>query len=165
MIIAIFSDSHDDWQNLKQFIDYCYQQKINTIIFCGDLANKETLEYLTANFSGQIFMVGGNADFFDGRDTKKYPNVTYEEKILRCKVDQQKIIAVHKPKELEEILATTNEYFDFAFCGHTHRPDMKKKRQTIIANPGTLYGPISQASFAVLDTKTKKLELKILSLI
>lgn len=165
MIIAIFSDSHDDWQNLKQFLDYCYQQKIKTILFCGDLANKETLEYLTTNFSGQIFMVGGNADFFDGRDIKKYSNIIYEEKVLRATMGALKIIAVHKPKELEEILATTNEYFDFAFCGHTHRPDMKKKRQTIIANPGTLNGPVSQASFAVLDTETKKLELKILSLI
>ena len=165
MKIAIFSDSHDDWQNLKQFLSYCDQQKINTILFCGDLANKETLEYLTANFSGQIFMVGGNADFFDGRDIKKYQNVTYEEKILRCEINQRKIIAVHKPTELMAALSASEEQFDFAFCGHTHRPDMKKKRQTIIANPGTLNGPVSQASFAVLDTETKKLELKILSLI
>jgi len=165
MIIAIFSDSHDDGQNLKQLLNYCYQKKINTLLFCGDLANEETLEYLATNFSGQIFMVGGNADLFDIREVKKYSNIIYEEKVLRAKLGALKIIAVHKPKELEEILATTNEYFDFAFCGHTHRPDMKKKRQTIIANPGTLNGPVSQASFAVLDTETKKLELKILSLI
>lgn len=165
MIIAIFSDSHDDWQNLKQLLSYCDQQKINTILFCGDLANKETLEYLTANFSGQIFMVGGNADLFDIREVKKYSNIIYEEKILRCEINQQKIIAVHKPTELMAALSASEEQFDFAFCGHTHRPDLKKKRQTIVANPGTLHGLISQASFAVLDTKTKKLELKILALI
>lgn len=165
MKIAIFSDSHDDWQNLKQFLSYCDQQKINTILFCGDLANKETLEYLTANFSGQIFMVGGNADFFDSREVKKYPNIIYEEKILRCEINQRKIIAVHKPTELMAALSASEEQFDFAFCGHTHRPDLKKKRQTIVANPGTLNGPVSQASFAVLDMETKKLELKILSLI
>lgn len=165
MIIAIFSDCHDDGYNLKQFLNYCHQKKINNLLFCGDLTNEETLEYLTTNFGGQIFMVGGNADLFDERETKKYQNIIYGEKILHAKIGALKIIAVHKPKELEEILTTTNENFDFAFCGHTHRPDLKKYQQTIIANPGTLNGPVSQASFAVLDTETKKIELKILSLI
>ncbi len=163
MKIAIFSDLHDDWQNLKKFLDFCQQEKISTIISCGDLTNEETFEYLATNFSGQILMVGGNADLFDIDKIKKYSQITYEANILATEIAGLKILAIHKPKELTEILEKTPNQFDFAFFGHTHRPDFKKTGKTITANPGTLNGPLPQASFAVLDSNTKRLELKILS--
>ena len=48
------------------------------------------------------------------------------------------------------------------FYGHTHKPWFVGKNDIIIANPGTLGGVFYKASFAVLDTDTGKLELKIL---
>lgn len=164
-MIAIFSDCHDDYFNLKKFLNYCKQNEINKIIFCGDLSNEDTLNYLTKNFLGEIFIVGGNADLFEAKITKKYKNIHYSEKILFAEIEKSKIVVIHKPKELEDFLSKTKDHFDYAFCGHTHRPIIKKIRKTIMANPGTLNGPEPQASFAILNSKTKIIELKIISLI
>jgi len=54
------------------------------------------------------------------------------------------------------------ENFDFYFFGHTHYPFLKKEKNCFLANPGNLAGLYFKASFALLDTETKKLELKIL---
>ena len=163
MKIAIFSDLHDDGGNLKKFLDFCRHQKIENLICCGDLANGESLENLATNFKGKIFMVGGNADLFDESETKKYPNIVFQPKILSFSLAALKIIAIHKPKELREELVKRDERYDFAFHGHTHRPIISQKDKLITANPGSLNGPEYQASFAILDSVTKKIELKILA--
>ncbi|MFZ4648609.1 MAG: metallophosphoesterase family protein [Patescibacteria group bacterium] len=163
MKIAIFSDLHDDGGNLKLFLDYCKHQKIKNLICCGDLANQESLENLATNFKGKIFMVGGNADLFDESETNIYPNIVFQPKILSFSLGALKIIAIHKPKELREELAKRSEKYDFAFHGHTHRPIISQNEKLITANPGSLNGPDYQASFAILDCATKKIELKILA--
>ncbi|MCX6795464.1 MAG: YfcE family phosphodiesterase [Candidatus Falkowbacteria bacterium] len=163
MKIAIFSDLHDDGNNLKKFLDFCQKEKIKTLIFCGDLANQETLGYLADNFLGKIFMVGGNADLFGTRETKKYSNIIFSPDVIEVHLGKLNFVAIHKPKDLIKFLSKKNISPDFAFHGHTHRPDIKETGKTTIANPGTLNGPEYQASFATLDCATKKLSLNILS--
>lgn len=163
MKIAIFSDLHDDLKNLNQLINYCQKEKIKELIFCGDLTREATLNYLLNNFSGKIFMVGGNADLFDQKILKNNKKVIFELALLKIKIEGLKIFVAHKPKDLEMFLKNSQEKPDFAFHGHTHRPWIKSADGIIIANPGTLNGPSPQASFAILDSKTKKLELKIVS--
>ena len=164
MKIAIFSDLHDNIPNLKIFLLWVKKYKIPKLIFCGDLSNTDTLEYLTTNFSGEIFLVGGNADSFHLTDTKKIKNLIYDKDKLEIEIDNQKILIIHKPSDLKKILAI-NHNFDFAFHGHTHKPWLLKEDGLIIANPGTLSEVFSKSSFAILNTKTGELELKILEII
>ena len=164
MKIAIFSDLHDNLNNLEIFLGWVNENKISKLIFCGDLCNKEILKYLTSNFLGEIFAVGGNADLFLPKDTKDIKNLIYDERKLEIKLGEQKILIAHKPTDLKRYLAEDNDY-DFAFHGHTHKPWMNKENGLVIANPGTLgsgSGPI--ASFAVLETDTGYLELKVLQI-
>ena len=161
MKVAVFSDLHDNKPNLNLFLDWVKKNKIEGLIFCGDLANVQTLKYLAENFTGKIYMVGGNADSFYLSDTKKFKNVVYAEDKLEFKLDNQKIIIVHKPTDLKKYLAENNN-FNFAFYGHTHKPWLKQEDGVIIANPGTLKEYLGQSSFATLDTENGKLELKIL---
>ena len=158
MKIAIFSDLHDNIPNLDIFLAWVASNKIPKLIFCGDLANSETLNHLTANFSGEIFMVSGNADSYNPAGLK---NIVYNKDRLEIKIDNQKILVVHKPVDLKKILAENNS-FDFAFHGHTHKPWLIQQDGVVIANPGTLSEVFSKSSFAILDTETGKLELKIL---
>lgn len=162
MRVAIFSDLHDHLNNLETFLNWVNNNKVSKLIFCGDLCNKEILKYLTSNFSGEIFLVGGNADLFLPKDTKDKKNLVYDEHKLEFKLDQQKILVAHKPADLKKYLSEDNS-FDFAFHGHTHKPWMAKEGGVIIANPGTLgstSGPV--ASFAIMETDTGQLELKVL---
>lgn len=62
MKIAIISDIHNNEINLKKVLDFCGQEKIETIICCGDLASQETLDFMNDNFSGVIHYTFGNMD-------------------------------------------------------------------------------------------------------
>ena len=62
MKFAVISDIHDNLSNLSKALNYCRENKINDIIFCGDLSNCETLKYLMDNFLGNLYLIDGNND-------------------------------------------------------------------------------------------------------
>lgn len=161
MTVAIFSDLHDNLPNLNLFLNWVGKYQIDSLIFCGDLSCFNTLKELATNFKKDIFIVGGNADSFYNKDVSQFKNVTYNQEKLELKLDSKKIIITHKPVDLKKYLSENNN-FDFAFYGHTHKPWIKEEDGVIIANPGTLKEYLGRSSFATLDTKNGKLELKIL---
>jgi len=163
MKVVIFSDLHDNIPNLDIFLAWVNLHKIPKLIFCGDMARLETLLYLREKFHGHLFMINGNADSFYAKDVRRLKNITFDENKLEFKIENQKILITHKPADLKKYLAEDNSY-DFAFHGHTHKPWISRQDGLIIANPGTLSEVFSRSSFAILDTETGKLELKILEL-
>lgn len=162
MKIVIFSDLHDNLDNLKKLLMWSTENKIAKMVCCGDLCRLDTLKYLAQNFKDEIFLVSGNAELFVPRDTKNFSNLNYSEHFLQFKLGNQRIIITHKPADLKKYLAEEMPSVDFAFHGHTHKPWMSKEDGIIIANPGTLGATFEPATFALLDGETGKLELKIL---
>lgn len=99
-------------------------------------------------------------------------------------IEGKKIAFCHLPEEARQ-LAQTGE-FDIVFYGHTHRPwlteaqtntdltqtdtektvrlsqPITRPKSAILVNPGTLAGMFYKATFAIYDTTSDKLELKIL---
>jgi putative phosphoesterase len=156
MKIAIISDTHDNLENLKKFFEFSKKEKIEILIHCGDVCNGETLKEIEKNFK-KIYLCLGNADiknslFKEARKTKIF------EKEGKVEIEGLKIGFCHmfnlKEKKLDD--------FDFYFFAHSHWPFLEKEGNCVLANPGNLAGLFYKATFAVLDTKTKKLELKIL---
>jgi putative phosphoesterase len=156
MKIAIISDTHDNLENLKKFFEFSKKKKIETLIHCGDVCNGETLEEIEKNFK-EIYLSLGNADIVESL-FKSAKKAKFFEKEGKIEIDNLKIGFCHAFKLKEKNLKD----FDFYFFGHTHRPFLKKEGNCILANPGNLAGLSFKATFAILDTKTKKLELKIL---
>ena len=83
----------------------------------------------------------------------------------------KKIAFTHFP-EIAKKLAQSGE-FDLVFYGHTHRawdekvathPKFGKntEKETHMINPGELAGQFHKPTFAVYDTQTGELQLKIL---
>ena len=62
MLIAIISDSHDNLTRIDQMLFLIKQNNVKTIIHCGDVTTIETLEYLSKNFNGKIYLSLGNVD-------------------------------------------------------------------------------------------------------
>lgn len=84
-------------------------------------------------------------------------------KIGEVEIDKVKIGFTHKPQDAEKLL---KKDYDFVFYGHTHKPEISNRQNnkiTILANPGNLMGQPYSATFAVLNTENKKLELKLLN--
>ncbi len=161
-LVAIFSDLHDNLNNLDLFLTKARAQKVAALIFTGDLTSAETLNYLASQWDKPLYLVGGNADLFRSTDTKKRPHLIYEENYLDFTYENFHFLIAHKPTDLKKILAT-NTVYDFAFYGHTHRPWIKNEGGVIIANPGNLKDGFGQATYALLDTRSGYLKLKRLS--
>ncbi len=162
-LIAVVSDSHDDLDNIAIFFDILKNYNIKAIIHCGDMAKPKTADFFLDNFSGDIHLIAGNAIINESvvanhcqisNHCKFYPD--FGELV----VDDWRLAFCHFP-ELAETLAISRKY-QYVFYGHTHKPWLKQKAGTFMANPGTLKGDIKQASFALWDSDSGKIELKIL---
>jgi len=171
MKIAIIADTHDNLPNTAKAAGWIAKEKIKTIIHCGDIFKSETIEKIQENFTGSLHIVFSPADASFSeipKDSfKNFKRVKVYEEFGEIKIPAspaggggRKIAFCHFP-EIAEGLVARQEY-DFVFYGHTHRPWIKKIGKTKLVNPGNLANLFYKATFATYDTKTDKLELKIL---
>ncbi|MDO8669663.1 MAG: YfcE family phosphodiesterase [Candidatus Buchananbacteria bacterium] len=163
MKLAIISDSHDNIPNTEKFLSWAKSNNIGMIIHCGDLAAPAMLKKVVAPaFSGPIHLIHGNVS--DRELLKKVcseiSNVTLHGDEGEVEVEGLKIAFCYFPEKAKE-LAESKKY-DLVFYGHTHKPWIEKIGSVVLANPGTLSGMFSKATFAVFNTEDKNLELKIL---
>lgn len=149
MKIAVVSDTHNNMANFKIAIDWIKKEKIRLILHCGDISSQETIDEAKKYFGGEIKFVKGNADF----------NLELPDK-MDIELGGKKIAFVHFPNEAKKLAQSGK--FDLVFYGHTHRAWDEKIGECHMINPGELAGQFYKATFAIYDTTTGKLELKIL---
>lgn len=164
MKIAIISDTHDNLANLKKALSFIRKEKIKILIHCGDIFKPDTITETLGCFKGETHLIFSKAD----ASFSKIPEDSFKD-ISRTKtysefgeliVDEKKIAFSHFP-EIAKALASSQKY-DLVFYGHTHRPWEEKLGRTRLINPGNIAGLFYKATFAIYNTKTDKLELKIL---
>ena len=163
MLIAIIADIHDNLPNLEKCLNYLRQNKITKIICLGDITNQNTLNHLARHFSGEIFVVRGNADNYVPSDIIKHKQIKDHQELGIIKIGGLQIGFGHKPETIKKILKKATQDLDFIFYGHNHKPWIEQLGQTLIANPGTLAGLFQEATMAILNSHTKKLELKLIA--
>ncbi|MDO8529920.1 MAG: metallophosphoesterase family protein [bacterium] len=150
MKVAIISDTHDNITNFNKIIGFLNKEKIMVLLHCGDICNEETIQEAEKNFNGEIEFARGNGDYH----LEKVPDT------LELDLDNKKVAVVHYP-DLAKKLAESGKY-DLVFYGHTHRPWEETIGKCRLVNPGELAGQRYKPCFAIYDTQTDKLELKIL---
>jgi len=165
MKFAIISDTHDNLATLEKAVNWMNKNNIEEIIHCGDICSPDTLKELSKMFPGKIHVVFGNIDEDIFSIRKKHSegqtlNVILYGDLGKLEKDSLKISFVHHPK-LARTLAGSGNY-DLVFYGHTHKPWEEKVSACRLINPGNLSNTLYKASFAVYDTKSDQLELKIL---
>jgi len=158
--IAVISDIHNNEVNLKKVLDFCAQEKIETIICCGDLASQETLYFVTKNFSGTFYYAFGNMDddyLREFEHVKKYENVQMFPKFGETEIAGRRIAFVHYPNIAKKL--AESERYDFVFYGHTHKPWEEMIGKCKMLNPGNVAGEIYPPTFAVWETDDDKFRL------
>jgi hypothetical protein len=165
MKVIIISDTHDNLVNFKKAINWAKVNSIKKIIHCGDICTLKVLKEAIKDFSGEIYLCMGNADLdhfeIKGESEKKFGKALIFKKEGKIKLGDKNIAFTHFPKIARKI-ALTGKY-DIVFYGHTHKPWLEKKGNVKLVNPGNLAGLIYKASFAVYDTESESLDLKIIS--
>ncbi|MEI6378061.1 MAG: metallophosphoesterase family protein [Candidatus Falkowbacteria bacterium] len=158
MKIAIISDIHDNLPNLDKALCEINKEQIETILCPGDLANSEALEHLAAGFTGDIYLVQGNACSYTAADCALYKNIhNLGRRGGVINLAGQKIGLCHEPK-----LATTllEQNPDIIFYGHTHKPyEDKAPNGTRLVNPGNVSNFDFPPTFAIYDTATEDIRL------
>lgn len=172
MLIAIISDTHDNITNIEKFLSWAKTNKIEMIIHCGDLAAPSMInELFSKEFTGQMHLVFGNVADREilPKVCAKYPNIKLhgdEGEIFLTTENGTKIKSAfcHLPAEAQQLAATGK--YNLVFYGHTHKPWMETLSGGCqLINPGTLGGVFNKATFAVYDTETGKLDLKVLEIL
>lgn len=130
------------------------------MLHCGDICNQEIMQMAEDRFEGEILFVKGNGDY----------HLHDIEDMMEVVMDTKKVAFIHYP-DLARKLAESGE-FDLVFYGHTHKP----WEETVLVppkpngegggtcrlvNPGELAGQRYKPTFAIYDTETDKLELKV----
>lgn len=162
MKTAIISDIHDNLSNLEKLLSFAKDENIRALFICGDICFERTLEKITDEFPYPIYLCLGNGDerydlnplFKNNKKLHCSPDT------LEVEIDGVKIALNHFPATARRLSKTSK--YNFVFYGHNHKPWIEETENTILANPGTLGGVLTRATFATFDTKTYKLELKIL---
>lgn len=145
MTIGVISDIHDHLENLKKAIEVFNQKEVSLVCFCGDLVSSPTISYF-ANLKAPVKSVFGNMDRERPEILEKikkekllidYPK---EETFWEFEFGGKKIAIFHGHYEevVNELLYQKN--FDFVFTGHTHNFQIKKIKNTLWINPGTVAG-------------------------
>jgi predicted phosphodiesterase len=80
--------------------------------------------------------------------------------------DNLNVAFTHFPEEAEFLVHPSEEFpkaeYSFIFYGHTHQPWEKTIDGVRLVNPGNVAGRPYLATFAVLDTDSKQLDLVML---
>ncbi|GAB4410351.1 MAG: metallophosphoesterase [Thermodesulfovibrionales bacterium] len=132
MLIGIISDTHDDTAAIKRAVDFFNAEKVSHVIHAGDLTSPFTFEIfreLKCKFTG-IF---GNNDGDKLLLREKSEGSIHNQPHIMT-LRGRRVVIVHEP-DLVDALADSG-HFDVVVYGHTHRPDIKKIKDTIIINPG-----------------------------
>lgn len=159
MKIAICSDTHDNHEAIKVFLNFCYTNKIKTLFHCGDWTTPETIELFRKNFSGSIYGVLGNATINESvmLNTAKNLDITLKKLLLEITIEDISFAIVHKPKKAKELAKKGRHAM--IYYGHTHKPWIETINNVSVVNPGTLSGMFAHGTFAVFNTVTHKLDL------
>jgi len=163
MKIAIISDTHGNVANFKKVVNWLNKENIQTILHCGDIGDPISLRESLEDFKGKFLGVFGNMDksfkILVG-EYNEIKNVEIKEETFETEIEGKKIAFNHFPDAAKK-LAQSGKY-DVVFYGHTHRPWDEKVLECHMINPGELAGQFYKATFAIYDTATGDLELKIL---
>lgn len=177
MKFAIISDTHSNVANFQKIVHWLNQEKITAILHCGDIGDPESLEESLKDFKGELFGVFGNMDSdYQIRidEYNKIPQVEIIEDTFEKEIDGKKVAFVHFP-DIARRLAESGNY-DLVFYGHTHRPweetvlvrpkpNGEGGGRCRLVNPGEAAGQRYKPTFAIYNTETDALELKILELL
>lgn len=156
MLIGIIADTHDNLTSLKKAVELFNERKVEHVIHAGDYTSPFTfrvLNELNCGFTG-IF---GNNDgdklllqkMSDGRIFNQ-PHI--------FELAYKKIIVTHEHLIIDAL--ADSGHYDLVIYGHTHEPDIRKVRNTLIVNPGEagswLYGE-STAAISDLSIMTAEI--------
>ena len=156
MLIGIISDTHDNMPMLHRAVEIFNEQKVGHVIHAGDFTSPFTfraLKHLACDFTG---IYGNN----DGERVllQKLSHARIFTQPYILELADRKIVIMHE-HQVADALADSG-HFDLVIYGHTHEPDIRKRGNTLIVNPGELGGWLyGKSTLALVDLSVLSADL------
>jgi putative phosphoesterase len=154
----MISDIHDNIPNLRSALRKL--ENIDALICLGDLCSPFMVAELGKGFSGPVHIVFGNNDgdrYRIASEARKYPHVTIHGEYAGLEFDGRRISINHFDDIGRAIVAADSH--DVVCFGHSHRFGIERVNNTLVINPGEIYGLITgNSTFVIYDTRTGETE-------
>lgn len=159
MKIGVLSDTHDNLFNLVSALEAFRNQRIETVIHCGDLTDFNLLSHFS---DFRLIYTIGNMDQATGTIIKRVEQMredNFAGLVFQGKLDGISIAATHSHIEGKVMQLVRENRNQWIFHGHTHTKRDEIIRGVRIVNPGNLGGLTRGAhSFCIVDLSTNEVE-------
>ena len=140
MLIGIIADTHDNLIYTRKAIELFNKRKVEHVIHAGDYTSPFILKLfkeLNCKYDGVFGNNDGDKLLLLERSEGNIHNQPYI-----FTLNNKKIIVMHEHHVIDAL--ADSSHFDLVIYGHTHKPDVRKVKHTLIVNPGEagtwLYG-------------------------
>lgn len=157
-MIGIMADSHDNLPAVKHAINFFKKMECDLVIHAGDFVAPFAARELE-NLSCPVKAVFGNCDgekeglrkaISSFGEIKKAPMVFTHEDL--------NFLVTHIHVSVKTYLSSGK--YNVIIFAHTHKPEVRKEKNTLLINPGETGGWVSgKSTVALLDTKTLSAEI------
>ena len=132
MTVGIISDTHDDMEAIKKAVDIFNNRGVSHVIHAGDFISPFTFEVF-GDLKCPLIGIFGNNDGDKYLLNEKSQGSIYPQPHIFTLYGKN-VIVIHEHL-LADALAESNR-FDIVIYGHSHEPDVRKVKDTLVINPG-----------------------------
>lgn len=166
MKVAVLSDTHDNVAKLRAAISLARERGVQGVIHLGDFTSPFTLRELSGSAGRVVAVLGNNdGDPLVLHSVASRSGIELEHWPHELELAGRRLLLVHGFGSAEtlvrvvEALAGSGRW-DAVLYGHTHRLDLRRVGNTIVLNPGEVYGGLTgRSTFAVLDLERMEAEV------
>jgi putative phosphoesterase len=156
MLIGIMSDTHDNLIFVKKAIEVFNEKKVEYVIHAGDYTSPFTVK-LFKELKCKYVGIFGNNDGDKLLLLERAGGNIYNQPYIFT-LSNKRIVVMHEHL-VADALADSG-HFDLVVYGHTHLPEIRKVKNTLLVNPGEvstyLYG---RSTVALVDLNTMEGEI------
>lgn len=156
MRIGILSDTHDNLAPTRKAIELFNRTRVEYVIHAGDYTSPFTLKLfkeLHCPYTGVFGNNDGDKLLLQERAGGNLRSQPY-----LFTLHNRRIVVMHEHHVVEAL--ADSGHFDLVVYGHTHKPDIRKVKNTLIVNPGEvgtwLHGT---STVALVDLNTMEGEI------
>ncbi len=159
MFIGIISDTHDDMAAIRKAVDFLNSEGVSHVIHAGDLVSPFTFEVFIELRCGLTAIFGNN----DGDRVllKQRFEGNIHQQPLVLTLGMRRIVVVHEP-DLVDALSDSG-HFELVVHGHTHAPEIRKKGDALVINPGKV-AKLHKGESTLVLLNTETMQAKIVQL-
>ncbi|NGP89555.1 metallophosphoesterase [Fodinibius halophilus] len=162
MLLGLLSDSHDHVPHIEQAVHIFKEENVDLVLHSGDFCSPFTIP----PFEGlPLKGVFGNNDGDHYLLIEKFKDIGAEHmgSFGELELNEERIALYHGTDlPITTALEECGRY-DIVVSGHTHKKKAKIINDTLAINPGTVHGFGGEATIALVDTETMKVDFKELT--